>query len=281
MANVKENGNASKDSSESVPEEMDTEIVEEDKEVNDEVENKEQGIEEENREEKQEEDGVNNQTCNEHLQTKQQLGTSNPDTNANEADKVDHEEDDKPKDSEHHGVEMHSNSLEPDKSIDTFGKANEKTRGNDEQGLVGSCDKDVDATSKGSALVKKERGADNGCTSVGDAGRDTTCGGSSALDFQNLDGVSKDEENTKEMAMAVDDMETINDMSIAIANTERNDMFMFDDASEGGETGTEEEQFAFMKELENLFREKGLEFKAPKFYGEPLNLLKYVMESGN
>ncbi|CAM8941875.1 unnamed protein product [Rhodiola kirilowii] len=43
---------------------------------------------------------------------------------------------------------------------------------------------------------------------------------------------------------------------------------------DGDESGTEEEQMAFMKDVENLCREKGLEFKPPKFYGEPLNLLK-------
>lgn len=45
-------------------------------------------------------------------------------------------------------------------------------------------------------------------------------------------------------------------------------------ASEGDDSGTEEEQAAFMKELENFFRERSLEFKPPKFYGEGLNCLK-------
>ncbi|XP_023552102.1 AT-rich interactive domain-containing protein 3-like [Cucurbita pepo subsp. pepo] len=44
--------------------------------------------------------------------------------------------------------------------------------------------------------------------------------------------------------------------------------------AEGSESGTEEEQSAFMKELENFFRERSLEFKPPKFYGEGLNCLK-------
>ncbi|KAL9249815.1 AT-rich interactive domain-containing protein [Drosera capensis] len=46
------------------------------------------------------------------------------------------------------------------------------------------------------------------------------------------------------------------------------------ETSDGGESGTEEEQSAFMKELGNFCKEKSLEFKPPKFYGEPLNLLK-------
>ncbi|KAL0915484.1 hypothetical protein M5K25_015905 [Dendrobium thyrsiflorum] len=43
---------------------------------------------------------------------------------------------------------------------------------------------------------------------------------------------------------------------------------------EGDDSGTEENQAAFMKELEIFFKEKSLEFKPPKFYGEGLNCLK-------
>ncbi|KAF7833675.1 AT-rich interactive domain-containing protein 6-like [Senna tora] len=42
----------------------------------------------------------------------------------------------------------------------------------------------------------------------------------------------------------------------------------------GNDSGTEAEQSAFMKELENFFRERSMEFKPPKFYGEGLNCLK-------
>ncbi|XP_068652305.1 AT-rich interactive domain-containing protein 6-like isoform X2 [Aristolochia californica] len=54
-----------------------------------------------------------------------------------------------------------------------------------------------------------------------------------------------------------------------------NQSFSFDaHMGDGDESGTEEEQAAFMKELENFFRERNLEFKPPKFYGEGLNCLK-------
>ncbi|KAJ0489244.1 putative transcription factor & chromatin remodeling ARID family [Helianthus annuus] len=43
---------------------------------------------------------------------------------------------------------------------------------------------------------------------------------------------------------------------------------------EGYESGTEEDQEAFMKEVEAVYKEKGLEFKPPKFYQQPLNCLK-------
>ncbi|KAL1354229.1 uncharacterized protein [Arachis hypogaea] len=47
-----------------------------------------------------------------------------------------------------------------------------------------------------------------------------------------------------------------------------------DHCYDGNESGTEEEQSAFMKELENFFKERSMEFKPPKFYGEGLNCLK-------
>ncbi|ESQ27471.1 hypothetical protein EUTSA_v10018578mg [Eutrema salsugineum] len=40
------------------------------------------------------------------------------------------------------------------------------------------------------------------------------------------------------------------------------------------ETGTPEDQEAFIKEVEAFHKENFLEFKAPKFYGQPLNCLK-------
>ncbi|KAF2324825.1 hypothetical protein GH714_017333 [Hevea brasiliensis] len=43
---------------------------------------------------------------------------------------------------------------------------------------------------------------------------------------------------------------------------------------EADESGTPEERAAFMRELETFYREHALEFKPPKFYGEPLNCLK-------
>ncbi|XP_020579332.1 AT-rich interactive domain-containing protein 6-like [Phalaenopsis equestris] len=54
-----------------------------------------------------------------------------------------------------------------------------------------------------------------------------------------------------------------------------NQSFSFDpNYGDGGDSGAEEEQVAFMKELENFFKERSWEFKPPKFYGEGLNCLK-------
>eukprot|EP00268_Persea_americana_P001299 TRINITY_DN1038_c0_g1_i1.p1 TRINITY_DN1038_c0_g1~~TRINITY_DN1038_c0_g1_i1.p1 ORF type:complete len:482 (-),score=135.11 TRINITY_DN1038_c0_g1_i1:719-2164(-) len=54
-----------------------------------------------------------------------------------------------------------------------------------------------------------------------------------------------------------------------------NQSFLLDpQLGEGYESGTEEEQAAFMQELANFFRERSMEFKPPKFYGIGLNCLK-------
>lgn len=46
--------------------------------------------------------------------------------------------------------------------------------------------------------------------------------------------------------------------------------------AEGEESGTEEEQAAFVREVENVYKDRNIEFKHPKFYKEDLNLLKYA-----
>ena len=38
--------------------------------------------------------------------------------------------------------------------------------------------------------------------------------------------------------------------------------------------GTLEEQASFMKDLEIFYKQNIMDFKPPKFYGEPLNCLK-------
>ncbi|KAM7258951.1 hypothetical protein ACFE04_014692 [Oxalis oulophora] len=50
--------------------------------------------------------------------------------------------------------------------------------------------------------------------------------------------------------------------------------YNFESLEDGDEAGTEEEQVAFRREVEAFYKERYLEFKAPKFYKEDLNLLK-------
>lgn len=45
---------------------------------------------------------------------------------------------------------------------------------------------------------------------------------------------------------------------------------------EDEEAGTKDEQAEFTKELEAFYKGRYMDFKPPKFYGEPLNCLKYV-----
>lgn len=59
-----------------------------------------------------------------------------------------------------------------------------------------------------------------------------------------------------------------------LSNKVSDNSFMFDYTLGGDDSGTEEEQAEFLKELERFHTEKLLEFKAPKFYGEGLNCLK-------
>ncbi|XP_022739272.1 AT-rich interactive domain-containing protein 3-like isoform X2 [Durio zibethinus] len=68
------------------------------------------------------------------------------------------------------------------------------------------------------------------------------------------------------------------DLPTTPVNRNRNSelSFLLDDIhfSDGNESGTEEEQSVFMKQLEIFFKDRGMEFKPPKFYGEGLNCLK-------
>lgn len=68
----------------------------------------------------------------------------------------------------------------------------------------------------------------------------------------------------------------VNEDSVTTPHSEHSHLFILDEnhVAEGSESGSEEEQSAFMKELDNFFRERSLEFKPPKFYGEGLNCLK-------
>ncbi|KAK3021508.1 hypothetical protein RJ639_046419 [Escallonia herrerae] len=64
------------------------------------------------------------------------------------------------------------------------------------------------------------------------------------------------------------------DVGHAVDANTSNRSFLLDPDAGGDESGTEEEQAAFMKELETFHKENYLEFKPPRFYQEPLNLLK-------
>ncbi|XP_058190529.1 AT-rich interactive domain-containing protein 3-like isoform X3 [Rhododendron vialii] len=64
------------------------------------------------------------------------------------------------------------------------------------------------------------------------------------------------------------------DVGVAIEDKSSNRSFLLESNDMADEWGTEEEQAAFMRELETFHKERFLEFKPPRFYGEPLNCLK-------
>lgn len=74
--------------------------------------------------------------------------------------------------------------------------------------------------------------------------------------------------------MKVEEHQTETPVAKDNGNSSLKNLFLLDENDEGSESGTEEEQSSFMKELESFFRERSTEFKPPKFYGEGLNCLK-------
>ncbi|GAB4847654.1 hypothetical protein Ancab_026716 [Ancistrocladus abbreviatus] len=114
-----------------------------------------------------------------------------------------------------------------------------------------------DAKSDGGKSLKCEGEVDNDSVSASHLRTDAPLSGSSAPKKELIS-------ETKTEGPPMD----VNDRNL-------DQTFLFEtDTSDGGESGTEEQQSVFMKEVENFYKEKSLEFKPPKFYGEPLNLLK-------
>uniref|UniRef100_A0A803MA27 ARID domain-containing protein n=1 Tax=Chenopodium quinoa TaxID=63459 RepID=A0A803MA27_CHEQI len=168
---------------------------------------------------------------------------------------------DKIVDSPTHGVEnnktVHAGNVKP--SVDDDGipvpEASVKSK-------EGTIKKPVISDDKGSIRPDTEEGHD---IKSDDSLKDRRSGDetisrnqSSSLKEEEPKNVAK----TKEGAMDVDDKIP------SLASK-------FDiDTTGGGESGTEDEQAAFMMELDKFHKERSLDFKPPKFYGEPLNLLK-------
>ncbi|XP_022638580.1 AT-rich interactive domain-containing protein 6 isoform X2 [Vigna radiata var. radiata] len=80
--------------------------------------------------------------------------------------------------------------------------------------------------------------------------------------------------NVLEVENKADEKQAIDPADNGNSNSKHLSFLDADHSYDGNESGTEEEQSAFTKELENFFRERSMEFKHPKFYGEGLNCLK-------
>ncbi|KAH9654699.1 protein dead ringer [Citrus sinensis] len=109
---------------------------------------------------------------------------------------------------------------------------------------------------------------------------------SAAADERSLETKDEDDKRGDKLNDGVADMElTLEsevkeskpevDVGYEVSKESSNLSFLFEPpVAEGDESGTEDEQVAFAKEVENFYRERNLEFKHPKFYKEDLNLLK-------
>ncbi|XP_006656264.1 AT-rich interactive domain-containing protein 5-like [Oryza brachyantha] len=111
--------------------------------------------------------------------------------------------------------------------------------------------------------VEKLENGDGHAKADGEKGRALEVEGGSDGDKKGGDG-----EKQLTLASAGEDVED------PVLSKLASNSFMFDYSRGGDDSGTEEEQAAFMKELERFYREKLMEFKPPKFYGEGLNCLK-------
>jgi hypothetical protein len=97
--------------------------------------------------------------------------------------------------------------------------------------------------------------------------------GSSLKEESDIGGDNKQDANGEDQPMSAPPGE-VGDQNLS--DKVSNSSFMFDYTSGGDDSGTEEEQAEFIKELERFYTTKLMEFKAPKFYGEGLNCLKLV-----
>ncbi|CAN6216291.1 unnamed protein product [Urochloa humidicola] len=114
--------------------------------------------------------------------------------------------------------------------------------------------------------AEKSENGDEPATVAGEKGGSLEVGAADGGDDKDIvDGQNLPAENQLALVPSEEDLE--------LAKISNNS-FMFDYSTGGDDSGTEEEQAAFMKELERFYREKMMEFKPPKFYGEGLNCLK-------
>uniref|UniRef100_A0A0D9WS78 ARID domain-containing protein n=1 Tax=Leersia perrieri TaxID=77586 RepID=A0A0D9WS78_9ORYZ len=156
-------------------------------------------------------------------------------------------------------------------------KDSAKTKGMDaeeevveeEDGAAADEAKDISVTSNGGGNevnemeVEKLENGDGHMKADGEKGKAAKVEGAS-------DGENKENGDEKQLVLAVAGEDEEDPVLSKLASNS----FMFDYTGGGDDSGTEEEQAAFMKELERFYREKLMEFKPPKFYGEGLNCLK-------
>ncbi|KAL6603002.1 hypothetical protein ACP70R_043363 [Stipagrostis hirtigluma subsp. patula] len=147
-------------------------------------------------------------------------------------------------------------------------------------GAVDSVDGSAKPEGAGAEEEEEEAEEEAGEKRIGDAAVDS---GGKAEELENGDGRVKGSSPGEEVGgdgNGVDGQNQPVDNQLVLVQEDQalskvsNNSFMFDYTNGGDDSGTEEEQAAFMKELERFYKEKMMEFKPPKFYGEGLNCLK-------
>uniref|UniRef100_A0A803KQE9 ARID domain-containing protein n=1 Tax=Chenopodium quinoa TaxID=63459 RepID=A0A803KQE9_CHEQI len=172
---------------------------------------------------------------------------------------------DKIVDSPTHGVEnnktVHAGNVKPSVDDDDIPVPEASVKSNE-----GTIKKPAISDDKGSIRPDSEEGHDVKLDdSLKDRSGDETVSRnqSSSLKVEQMK-----EEEPKNVAKTKEGVMDVDDKIPSLASK-------FDvDTTGGGESGTEDEQAAFMMELDKFHKERSLDFKPPKFYGEPLNLLK-------
>jgi hypothetical protein len=142
--------------------------------------------------------------------------------------------------------------LEDDTHGDEEAEMQDDTQGNE------AAEMEIDKAGNGDGHTEAEVDADNG---------------SSLKEESDIGGDNKKDANGEDQPVLAPIGE---DGDQNLSEKVSNNSFMFDYTSGGDDTGTEEEQAEFIKELERFYTTKLMEFKAPKFYGEGLNCLKLV-----
>ncbi|XP_057971755.1 AT-rich interactive domain-containing protein 6-like isoform X2 [Malania oleifera] len=161
-------------------------------------------------------------------------------------------------------------------------------------GATTKADADIDANpdSGGDVKIDSDANPDGEVKIDGDANINVDADANEQCRNSMTEGISrhlsghlksemKSEENEKgeEVKNGVSGMELLpeNEIKVEVSKAElgaKRSFLWEPHEDEGSESGTEEEQTAFMQELETFFKERSMEFKPPKFYGEGLNCLK-------
>ncbi|GMJ06754.1 hypothetical protein HRI_004344600 [Hibiscus trionum] len=111
-------------------------------------------------------------------------------------------------------------------------------------------------------------------TKMDDAGHCAAAAAADGLIHSHDNGLSRSPNSDTKPQDGIDNGESLKDLSTEKEITTPLSLSIPNLCFDNSGSDTEEEQAAFVKEVEAFYKEKNLEFKHPKFYKEDLNLLK-------